>query len=333
MKFFTITTTTATLLGVLCQGVSAQAQTTSPTTPSPSKLAKPAPRVTFEAGVAYWQSSNRFQKDLGPSNALVSRLTCDSIASRTIELYARLDRGRIFLKGNTGIGFISSGQMHDEDWNLSDGVIPYSNTLSQIHSGEISSATIDLGLTVLNRKGKKAGVYVGYNYFRQKTDKYDCLQLVNPEGGPCNQRVAGWESRLTGIQYTVWNSLRVGVAGESKLGKRWKLNGEFAYLPLVGMVGRDNHLLRPATTWFDEYGNYGRGLQIEATATYLINDRFSFSAGWRYWSMKADGGYNCTSNYYDGCYEGSTGEVPTGYSDGKFSARRSGFLLRVTGRF
>lgn len=329
-KYLTITV--VAILNVLGQGVAAQAQTIEPA----STVIKPAiSRVTFEAGVLYWQGTSKLQEDRGgPPNKLVSRLTFSNMASRSIEMYGRLDVGRLFMKGNIGLGGVSSGQMKDEDWDLYDGRVPYQKTQHQIHGGAISSATIDVGRTVLKRGNKKIGVFLGYNHYAQRMELYGCTQIA-PNVQEYS-RGCGFDeipkSMLTSIVDTVWKSVRVGTIVESKF-NRFKVNGEVV---LIGtkLINRDNHLARFYTTWFDDHG-YGYGFEAEAMATYLINDHFSINGGWRYWSVVTIYGRGtCTSSGYKGCSENSLGGVTTAPGGPiKYRSHRSGLLIGLTGKF
>ena len=318
------------LLGAI--PASAQVQ---PTTSSTVEVGPAIPRVTFAAGVTYIGGTLKFNEDFGPPAKLVSRLTFQ-MPTRSIEMFGRLDISRLFFGGKIGLGTVPSGQMHDEDWAQSIYDFPYSNTLSKIGGGTISTATVDAGFILLKKEKRKIGFFLGYSYYAQRTDQYGCAQLVDVEHDSCTLYYSDVEplgSTLTSIVNSSWNSMRVGATAESKLTKHWKVGGEVAYLPAVRLIARDNHLFRSDTTWFDEKG-YGSGLQTEATATYLVNNHFSISGGWSYWSLKADGLASCTSNGYSGCQEGSKAGVATapGGPD-KFGIKKSDFLVRFTGKF
>lgn len=302
MKLFVIG-----LVGLVLIGASERAQAQTNSKPAA------APRVTFESGVSYWHSTSMFKVNLGRPK-LISRLTFKKMTSPSVEVFERLNVGRLFLKLNLGLGLVTSGQYNDEDWKTSD--IAYSDTLSQV-SGNISSLTVDVGLIVVKKENRKVGVFVGYNYFTQKNDLYGCRQLTGyntcrPGDIP--------DSQLIGIMDVAWKSLRVGTTAESNLVKRFKIGGEFVFMG-TRMTSRDNHLARTYTTWFDGYG-YGWGWQAEATATYLINSHLTISGGWRYWSVKADGGndfctsYRCQDNGFE-----------------SFLAKRSGFNTQLNWKF
>jgi hypothetical protein len=83
-------------------------------------------------------------------------------------------------------------------------------------------------------------------------------------------------SVLVGQQQSTWQAIRVGLAGETMLGDRWRLSGEVAYLPWVKMKGRDNHLLRPETTYFEQWGAFDQ-IHVEQTAFEVLPARFDVS--------------------------------------------------------
>src|SRR5262249_42009492 len=112
----------------------------------------------FDFGARYWYSSGRFQKDLLPPT-LVSRLTYDKTTAHSGELFGRIDSPwNVFVKGNVGLGKITSGRMNDEDWLIElvpNRFIPYTNTLSDQRDGRLNYATIDLGYDMLRGPGYK----------------------------------------------------------------------------------------------------------------------------------------------------------------------------------
>lgn len=63
---------------------------------------------------------------------------------------------------------------------------------------------------------------------------------------------------LTITETATWQSLRVGLSGESVLWNRIKIGGDVAYLPYARFDGLDNHWLRDVPTWFAQWGT-GRG--------------------------------------------------------------------------
>jgi hypothetical protein len=104
-----------------------------------------------------------------------------------------------------------------------------------------------------------------------------------------------------------------------------KLTTDLAYLPYVSMTGRDNHLLRNTTTFFDQQGT-GQGVQLEAIMSYFVTDNFTIGVGGRYWAMwTTNGTFMCT-----GC--GGVGVVSLPDA-GKFNTERYGTFLQADYRF
>lgn len=250
------------------------------------------PGVEIEIGGRTWYSSGRFQKDLGATsntslqNVLVSRLTYDTTAASG-EVFGRLDTSQnIFLKGFVGGGRILSGKMHDEDWLISNGTVPYSNTLSTV-AGDIGYATIDVGYALFRGPSANVGGFIGYNYYREDKSAYGCVQIANSNGG-CVPSIPN--STLAITEHNTWNSLRIGANGVVKVMDGLTLTADAAYLPFVNFTGIDNHVLRTdvSNTVSPEAGG-GHGVQLEAILSYAIGKSFSVGAGGRYWAMWAPG--------------------------------------------
>jgi opacity protein-like surface antigen len=258
------------------------------------------PDAEIEVGGRVWYSFGKFQKDLGASfdptqqNQLISRLTYDSPAASG-ELFGRIDTPtNIFLKGFVGGGKLLSGNMHDEDWLLFDG-IPYSNTLSTV-KGDLAYATFDVGYSVFRGPSANVGGFIGYNYFRENKQAFGCVQIAN-SNSDCVPTLA---NSILGItEDDKWNSMRIGINSVLKVTDRLTLTSDAAYLPFVSFAGTDNHLLR------SDVGNpvspetaTGRGVQLEAILSYAIARSFSVGAGGRYWAMWAPGN---SDTFSQGC--------------------------------
>jgi hypothetical protein len=107
------------------------------------------------------------------------------------------------------------------------------------------------------------------------------------------------------------------------LGDRWRLSGEVAYLPWVKMKGRDNHLLRFETTYFEQWGDRGRGVQLEAAVSYFVTDHWTIGVGGRYWAM-------WTTEAFHQIHIGQTiGEVLTA----RFDTSRLGVFVQSSFKF
>jgi hypothetical protein len=117
----------------------------------------------------------------------------------------------------------------------------------------------------------------------------------------------------------------VGLSGDTMLLDRLKLTADVAYLPYVWMTGRDNHLLRATTTFFDQQGT-GQGVQLETILSYYVTDYFDVGVGGRYWAMWTTSGTDtCT-----GC--AGLGVVSPS-SPARFNTERYGVFLQASYKF
>ncbi|WP_247475998.1 outer membrane beta-barrel protein [Bradyrhizobium sp. 169] len=283
---------------------------------------------SFEGGSRLWLSRGRFQWDAsavphgiatGDPNILVSRLTYHGLDGLSGELFGRLDSPwGVFLKSNVGIGRFDKGKMNDEDWSLPSGV-SYSNTISGQANGRFTYYTVDAGYDFLRGANYKLGGFIGWAYYAQNSDTMGCMQIANPM-----TLCPASADQIIGSQDTQWNAPRVGLSAETMLTERWRLSTDVAYLPWTDFAGRDHHLLRPGTTFVDQRGNGGGGVQVEGVLSYFITDNLSIGVGGRYWAMwsEKDSETTCT-----GCYRGTTA---TQFS--RFSMERWGTFFQASYR-
>jgi opacity protein-like surface antigen/outer membrane protease len=283
---------------------------------------------SFEAGSRVWLSTGKFQWDnsLAPLNApvappvLLSRLTYDKLAGVSGELFSRVDSPwNIFVKGIVGVGTFTGGKNYDEDWGVL-GHTSYSNTLSDERNGKIAYLVADAGYDILRGETYKVGVFGGWIYYTERSDTYGCTQFTNPFGF-CVPGIP--TAQLIGTQDTEWSAPRIGISAEAWLWKQWRLQGDIAYSPWVNFTGRDNHLARATTTFFDQSGSGGGGVQIEGILSYFVTPAFSVGVGARYWAFwtNNDSTYFCT-----GCNGAGTVFGP---EDAKYSAQRYGAFLQA----
>ncbi|MCP3460404.1 outer membrane beta-barrel protein [Bradyrhizobium sp. CCGUVB23] len=281
---------------------------------------------SFEGGSRLWLSRGRFQWDVGAvptdPNILISRLTYHGLDGLSGEAFGRVDSPwGVFLKGNIGLGRFNKGNMNDEDWSVARR--SYLNTISGQTSGRFTYYTADAGYDLLRGSNYEFGGFIGWSYYEQSSDSRGCVQIANPS----TTCLPPGDDRVIGSQNTQWNAPRVGLSAETMLTDRWHLTTDVAYLPWTDFKGRDNHLLRPTTTFSDQRGNGGGGVQIEGVLSYFITKNVSVGVGGRYWAMwtKSDSQATCT-----GC--GGQGIVsPTQFS--KFSIARWGTFFQASYRF
>ncbi|MGY3146335.1 opacity protein-like surface antigen [Bradyrhizobium sp. USDA 3397] len=240
---------------------------------------------SLEGGTRVWLSRGRFQWDAGNTD-IISRLTYHGLDALSGELFERLDSPwGIFLKGNIGFGRFNNGNMNDEDWGMSAPPyhsLTYRNTLSGQANGRFTYYTTDAGYDFLRGSTYKVGGFMGWSYYGQKSDSIGCVQTASSNDGRC---LAAGDRRIIGSQDTDWNALRVGISAETTLLDRWRISADVAYLPWTEFRGRDNHLLRGPTTFADQRGSGGGGVQLEAVLSYSITKNVSVGIGGRYWAM------------------------------------------------
>lgn len=235
---------------------------------------------SLESGTRLWLSRGSFQWDHG-STDLVSKLTYHGQDGISGELFERLDSPwGIFLKGNIGFGRFSNGKMNDEDWGGDP--LAYQNTLSGQGNGRFTYFTADAGHNFLHGSTYKVGGFMGWSYYGQKSDTIGCVQTASPNVAPC---LVPGDRRIVGSQDTDWNALRIGLSAESMLFDRWRVSADVAYLPWTDFRGRDNHLMRQFTTFLDQRGSGGGGVQVEAALSYFITKNVSVGFGGRYSAM------------------------------------------------
>jgi opacity protein-like surface antigen len=250
-----------------------------------------------EAGARYMYSRGRFQKDLGngfadgssfPNGSFTSKLNYADLQTNSSELFGRLESPlNIFLKGYAGFGQTGSGISNDEDsFVLVNNVrAPYSNSFSPKNQGGIEYAVADLGYDFIREKESKVGAFVGYLYFNQQINRFNCVQFANPQGSCEPPQETPTLSNVLRIQeIDRWQALRIGLSSETMLTDQLKFSVDAAYLPYLTFEGLDNHF-RNVAVQFPASSHGGQGAQVEALLSYYLTDRFAVGIGGRYWTM------------------------------------------------
>ncbi|MBO4228148.1 outer membrane beta-barrel protein [Bradyrhizobium neotropicale] len=288
---------------------------------------------SFEGGSRLWLSRGQFQWDhsavpaggLEDPSMLVSRLTYHRLDGLSGEFFGRVDSPwGVFLKSNVGLGRFDKGNINNEDWGipaqLAGWPLSYVNTISGQANGRFTYYTADAGYDFLRGANYKLGGFLGWTYYEQSSDSIGCTQIANPLN-----RCPARPDTIVGSQNTQWNAPRVGLSAETMLTARWRLNTDVAYLPWTDFKGRDNHLLREETTFDEQRGNGGGGVQVEGVLSYFITENFSVGVGGRYWAMwtKRRGDSLCSSS-------GCIGAPPI---FAKYSMERWGTFFQASYRF
>jgi len=288
-----------------------------------------APGWSFEGGSRLWLSRGRFQWDYSAAryggvedpSMLISRLTYHGLDGVSGELFGRVDSPwGVFVKSNLGIGGFNKGKDNDEDWLPHKGR-SYQNTLSGQSNGRFTYYTADVGYDFLRSTNYKVGGFIGWTYYGQSSDSIGCVEFANP----WNRCLKPGDNRIVGSEDTQWNAPRIGLSAETMLTERWRLNADIAYLPWTDFKGRDYHLLRPETTFDEQRGNGGGGIQIEGVLSYFLTENISVGVGGRYWAMwtKKWGDSLCSSS-------GCMGEPSV---LGKYSMERWGTFFQASYKF
>jgi len=249
----------------------------------------------IEGGGRYFASWGQFKKTFGliqsialPPTSDLSRLTYDGMQSHSGEFFGRIETPwNVFVKGYVGGGSTDNGHMNDEDNVLQFGsvVAAYSNTLSPAVDGNIRYGTIDVGYDVLRGDGYKAGAFVGYFRLKQQMNAFGCAAIASPN---CPN---GFQVPTSGFpvvtENDTWSALRLGVSAEAMLTSRIKISADAAWLPRVHLDSVDQHFISNTGALAElipASGN-GRGVQVEAVASYYITPRWSVGVGARYWGL------------------------------------------------
>ncbi|MGN8544668.1 hypothetical protein [Bradyrhizobium sp. C9] len=204
--------------------------------------------------------------------------------------------------------------MNVEDSSI--GSTPYS-THCQIWPTEVHVLHRRCRLRFMRGGTSKLGAFISGTYFGQKSDSIACVQTASPY-----RACAAPVRQIIGSQDTNRVTLRVGLNVETMLFEDRRVSADVAYLPWADFTGRDNHLLRPETTFCDQRGQGGEGVQIEGTLSYFLSRHFSIGVGARYWAMwtknDSDVIFNCGGR-------GTLIQIP---ALAKYSMERWGHLLR-----
>ena len=265
---------------------------------APAVPAQEAPTVwdRGEIAIRYWLSTGETKNSHNARAASpivgnpTSVLTWENLDAHVIELAARTSfAGNWFIKGNLGVGSITTGSFDDEDYLA--GQFKFLDTTSSVREGTITYATIDLGITPWSLQAGRGsvGIFLGYNQWTEEVDGYGITQTADPLG------VGGGnlpDSVLVISNKAQWKSLRLGLAGSLAFSERARLVADVAYVPYSKIRNEDSHHLRPDLGPVQNVikEGVGMGVQLDAELRYLISRRTTLGAGVRYWRLKAEHG-------------------------------------------
>jgi len=251
-----------------------------------------------ELGVRYWYSSatsTRSHNAQGRFPSLgnpTSVLTYEDLKAHALELYGRKRlRNEAFIKGYVGLGDIKSGSFHDEDFDA--GQVKSQDTTSTVKGNYLRYAAIDFGGDVWRFYNGTVGLFVGYQFWRERLDAYGVVFNVPPAGR------SDADSVNAVTNDTTWQSLRVGFTGTAQFERRTRLVVEGALVPYATVRDEDSHWLRvnppnprdflgPAPNI--HINGTGYGFQLEAELRHEVWRDWDIGAGLRYWWLRATDG-------------------------------------------
>lgn len=259
---------------------------------SDAPVAKTAPKLpglpmgwTAEIGARAFASTGRMQKDLMDAQLpprLNSRLIYGNTTGQSAETFFRFEnQDGLFLKGYAGLGTLTGGSLNDEDFPLAQ---TYSNTLTDLHDGQLAYGAVDLGYELLRQNGSTIGAFIGYRGFYQSVNGFGCRQIAgDPTCDPAQVAQIPALAGSLGLSETEsWQAVAVGLNSRLALADRLRLEVDAAYLPYATRASTDNHWFRPDINPLVENG-HGWGTQLEAVLSYAVTDRLSVGLGGRYW--------------------------------------------------
>jgi len=271
-----------------------------------------------EFGTRYWVSNGKTEKYLyNPTGShLNSQLTYDNLKAYPTELFARTDHtSGIFLKGNIGIGPLTSGSLKDEDFPPV--VSSYSSTVSEQKDGSITYGAVDMGYDFLRKQNYKLGAFVGYSYYHETVNADGCLQIAT--GSDC---ISPIPEAVRGITNDgEWQSARVGLNGQIMPTQKLKLTADMAWLPYTSLSSYDTHWLRinsagGFTGPIPDDGTGHGGYQLESILSCQVTPSLSLGVGGRYWHMETSG----ESNFEGNTVGGGGKPQPVNFSTDRYGA-------------
>jgi len=253
-----------------------------------------------EFGVRYWLSSGETKNSHNAQGASplvgnpTSVLTYENLDAHVLELFWRQSfAASWFLKGNLGIGRVTTGSFDDEDYLA--GQFKFLDTTSSVTEGTIAYGTLDIGVREwsLGAGRGTAGLFIGFNYWSEDLDAYGITQTEDPLG------VGGGNlpnSVLVISNKAAWSSLRLGLVADIALGARTRLVADLAYIPYSKVRNEDSHYLRPDLGPVPNVikEGVGSGVQLDLELRYALGRQTLFGAGMRYWRLKAEDGTDNT---------------------------------------
>jgi hypothetical protein len=276
-----------------------------------------------ELGLRYWYSEGKTAwshnaQMLNPSlGNPTSILTYDGLKAHSVELHGRKSfNDNLYIKGYAGFGGIKSGSLDDEDFLA--GQVKFMDTTSSVTADALQFVSIDLGADVWRFTNGKAGLFIGYHFWRESVDAYGIVVTVPPVGRTHPDSVLVISNEAT------WQSLRFGFAGTWNLAAPTRIMLDAAFVPRAHVRNEDSHWLRQSPNDLGPVPNVhskgdGYGYQLELELRHQVQRNLEIGAGLRYWWLRARDGTHSQAGFDMRLRE--------------LESQRVGVMLSVTGRW
>lgn len=248
-----------------------------------------------------------------PGSRMASRLIFSDLTAIAGETFARIDHIEgLFAKGYLGAGSITNGRLNDEDFPAGGA---YSNTYSTA-LGNLSYVTLDMGYSPLKTATGKLGAFIGYNYYAENINIYNCRQLAGAQICRNPSQLSNFIALSEDDQF---NSFRLGLSSEFNISDQLTLSSDAAYIPLVNFKGLDMHNARQLLG--PEQSSHGDGAMLESSLNYQFSPSWSIGLGGRYWM------WNMHSGSVDFDFLGNPETIG---EPARFNAERYGLFLELS---
>jgi outer membrane protease len=300
-----------------------------PTLP-PEKQRSP---FLFEAGARYWYSTGDMKFGFANGNPFfgdpTSTLDWRGLTAHSGEVFARVDHvpSGVFVKGVVSGGAVRDGHIDDKDFLVTQ--YKFSDTTSDVSSGNLSFAMFDVGWAYSPLANLRLGFFVGYHYWQEKVTANGVVcNMASVLGCPFTNAVpVAFGVPVLSYEPT-WHAVRIGADSRFMIDDRWSVSGEIAVVPYAAMENKDSHLLRQSSADLGPAPNiistskYAYGVETELFVNYAVTPNIEIGAGVRYWGLASRIG---------GVRFGPSFAITDQLSN--FDQERYGVLLQAKGRF
>jgi hypothetical protein len=252
--------------------------------------------IWISRGASEWEVSFFDWDDFlgeGTGRSLLKWEDLDSIVYRLAGVYRVNDW--LALEAAFGFGTIDDGRNTDTDWLTTARVnnFVYSQSIADT-DGDLSlfelTAAFRLNrLMNMSRIGGEWDFLFGYSYYEESVGDRNGIQTIE-YGQPVYESFSDLDSTFD----FQWRMFRLGLRGETEVGDKWRLRGQFAALLGIAYEGegfwnlRDD--FRAESPNFVQEASGGVGFDLAASLAYQFTPRFYAELGYRLLSLRVRDG-------------------------------------------